>query len=51
MHDIKYFFSIKLIRQSRGDKKNFREDKLSKILLKNTDFQNPKETATPSGTN
>jgi hypothetical protein len=34
MYDIKYFFSIKLIRQSKGDKKIFREeDKLSKILF------------------
>jgi hypothetical protein len=41
MHDIKYFFSIKLIRQFRGGKKNFqRGDKLLKALPKNTDFQN-----------
>jgi hypothetical protein len=35
------FFSIKLIRQSRGAKKIFREDKLPKVLPKNTVFQNP----------
>jgi hypothetical protein len=42
MHDIKdFFFSIKLIRQLGGGKKNFRGRRLPKILLKNTIFQNP----------
>jgi hypothetical protein len=36
------FFSIKLIRQFRKDKNNFQKNKLSKILLKNINFQNPK---------
>jgi hypothetical protein len=41
MHDIKYFFLIKIIRQVRGDKKIFRRDKLPKTSSKNTIFQNP----------
>jgi hypothetical protein len=42
MHDIKYFFSIKVTKQIRGDKKKFRreENKLLKVLSKNTIFQN-----------
>jgi hypothetical protein len=44
MHDIKFFFSIKLIRQFRGGaKKYFRGSKLSK----NTAFQNPGGGAAP----
>jgi hypothetical protein len=41
MHGIKYFFSIKITRQSRGGEGISREDKLPKTLLKNTIFQNP----------
>jgi hypothetical protein len=44
MYDIKYFFSIKIIIQSRRGKKNFRKDKLLKILSKNTIFQNIEST-------
>jgi hypothetical protein len=43
MHGIKYFFSIKIIRQSRGAKKIFRGSKLPKILSKNIIVQNPEE--------
>jgi hypothetical protein len=43
------FFSIKLIRQSRGAKKFSRGGKLPKILLKNTVFQNPGGAAAPLG--
>jgi hypothetical protein len=44
------FFSIKLIRQSRGQK-NFPEgDKLPKVLPKSTVFQNPGGAAAPPGT-
>jgi hypothetical protein len=39
MHDIKYFFSIKIIKQFRGQK-NSRKNRLSKILSKNIIFQN-----------
>jgi hypothetical protein len=45
------FFSIKLIRQSRGGQKNFPErDKLPKVLPKNTIFQNPGGAAALPGT-
>jgi hypothetical protein len=42
LHDIKYFFSTKIIKQSRKTKKKFRRgrDILPKILLKNIIFQN-----------
>jgi hypothetical protein len=48
MHDIKYFFSIKIIRQFREAKKNFRGDKLLKALPKNTIFQSPAGQLPPS---
>jgi hypothetical protein len=41
MHDIKKKFSIKLIRQSGGQKKISERDKLPKTLPKNIIFQNP----------
>jgi hypothetical protein len=41
MHGIKYFFSIKIIRQFRGGKKNFQGGHVPKTLPKNTIFQNP----------
>jgi hypothetical protein len=47
MHDIKYFFSIKIIKQSKGDKKNFKENKLMKASPKNTIFQNQWGAAAP----
>jgi hypothetical protein len=43
MYDIKFVFSIKLIRQFKGGaKKNSGESKLPKALPKNTNLQNPK---------
>jgi hypothetical protein len=46
MHDIKYIFSIKIIEQFRKRAKKISEgNKLSKILSKNTNFQNPKRVA------
>jgi hypothetical protein len=41
MHVIKYFFSIKIIRQFRGQKKFPVGGKLPKAIPKNTIFQNP----------
>jgi hypothetical protein len=44
MHDIKYFFSIKIIKQFREGQKKFPGgDK----LLESTIFQNPGETRAP----
>jgi hypothetical protein len=43
MYDIKYFFSIKLIKQFGEQKNFFRDDKLPK----NTIFQNPKNRCPP----
>jgi hypothetical protein len=47
MHNIKYFFSIKIIRQCREGKKISEEEKLPKILQKNTIFQNSGGTTAP----
>jgi hypothetical protein len=44
MHDIKYFFSINVIKQSSEAKKFLGVgSRLPKVLSKNTDFENPKE--------
>jgi hypothetical protein len=47
MYGIKYFFSIKITRQSREAKKISRENKLLKTLSKNTIFQCPMNTLGP----
>jgi hypothetical protein len=41
MHDIKYIFLNKNNQIIQRGKKNFKGDKLLKILSKNTIFQNP----------
>jgi hypothetical protein len=41
IHDIKYFFLNKINQTIQGAKKIFKKDKLPKILLKSTVFQNP----------
>jgi hypothetical protein len=45
MHDIKYFFSIKIIRQFSGTKQIFQGDILPKTLSKNIIFQNSEGAA------
>jgi hypothetical protein len=47
MDDIKYFFSIKTIKQFRMDNFFLRKDKLSKALPKNIIFQNSVGVAAP----
>jgi hypothetical protein len=41
IYDIKYFFLNKINQTIQGGKKNFQENKLPKVLPKNTVFQNP----------
>jgi hypothetical protein len=50
MHDIKYFFLNKNNQTIQGGKKNFKGDKLPKVLSKNTIFQNPEEHIPPRST-
>jgi hypothetical protein len=47
MHDIKYFFSIKIIRQFRGGKKIFRDRQITENIIEKYYFSKFRGVRTP----
>jgi hypothetical protein len=49
MHDIKYFFSIKLIRQSRGGKKKIQGGQITESITEKYYFSKSRGAVVPPG--